>query len=385
MKTIEEMQKRHARIWRILYHLLSPFICRRFRLTKEDLHVDGPVFLIPNHVTAWDPLIAAMSLKDKQIYYVASEHIFRLGFVSKVLAFLVGPIARPKGTSSIETVKTCMEHFKAGHSICLFAEGEQTWDGRTCAIFPATGKLVKMSGATLVTFRIEGGYFSLPRWGKGLRKGRVYAHPVQIYSPEQLRGMSAKEINAAISRDIYEDAFARQEETPVRYRSRKRAEGLERALYLCPSCKKIGTLKSRKDRLYCSCGFGTSYGENCFFEPAAPFRTIAEWDAWQKKELRAMYESAAPDQLLFADDQLAFKQILSGHGEQRLGSGRLEQYPDRIVFRGQSIALSEIESLALVQANTVLFSTRSVYCELKTKKDINLRKYLEIYQLYKGK
>ena len=144
---------RHQKIWRGLYALANRWICRKFNMTHEDLHVEGPVLLIPNHVSAWDPLLVAMSLRDKQVYYVASEHIFRLGFVTKLLEWLVGPIPRRKASSGADTVKACLRHLRAGHSICLFAEGEQSWDGLTQPIFPATGKLAKSSGASLVTIQ----------------------------------------------------------------------------------------------------------------------------------------------------------------------------------------------------------------------------------------
>ena len=91
--------KRHQKAWRILYSLCHRWICRKFNLTYEDLQVDGPVLLIPNHVCAWDPLLVAMSLREKQIYYVASEHLFRLGVLTRLLNWLVAPIPRRKASS----------------------------------------------------------------------------------------------------------------------------------------------------------------------------------------------------------------------------------------------------------------------------------------------
>ncbi|MBQ3405100.1 MAG: 1-acyl-sn-glycerol-3-phosphate acyltransferase, partial [Oscillospiraceae bacterium] len=103
-----DVYERHQRIWRLLYVLSHRFITPKFHMTHEDLHVDGPVILIPNHVNAWDPLLVAMSLPQKQVYYVASEHIFRLGFVSRLLNWLVAPIPRRKASSGTDTVKACL-------------------------------------------------------------------------------------------------------------------------------------------------------------------------------------------------------------------------------------------------------------------------------------
>lgn len=370
--------ERHQRIWRVLYALAHRWICRKFHLTHEDLHIDGPVLLIPNHVNAWDPLLVAMSLKDKQVYYVASEHIFRWGFVARLLERMVAPIARRKASLGTDTVKACLRHLRAGHSICLFAEGEQCWDGLSQQIFPATGKLVKTSGATLVTYRIEGGYLSKPRWAKTLRRGRVHVGPVNVYPPELLKTMSAQEINEAINRDIYEDAWRRQREEPVRFRGRRLAEGLERALYLCPGCGKIGTLQTKGDRVFCSCGFETHYTETGFFEPAAPFETVADWETWQKEKLRA--RDFPHGTLLFSDPDIRLTRVAAEHSEELIGTGELLQYADRFRCGGREFMEDEIGNMALVQAHLLLLSYRGEYFELRSDGGANLRKYFELWK-----
>lgn len=373
-----DIHSRHQKIWRILYVLNNRWISRKFHLTHEDLDVEGPILLIPNHVTAWDPLLVAMSLPRKQVYYVASEHIFRLGFVTKLLEWLVAPIPRRKASSGADTVKACLRHLRDGHSVCLFAEGEQSWDGLTQEIFPATGKLARSSGATLVTFRLEGGYLSLPRWGKGVRRGRMHGHPVGVYPPEQLKTMRPEEINAVISRDIFEDAWQRQESDPVPYRGKRRAEGLEKALYLCPRCRKIGTLHTRGDRLFCDCGLSLEYTETGLFSPAEPFANVAAWDRWQRQTLR---ETDKPkDAVLFRDGGMTLSQIGSGHAETLLGQGELCQFGDRLRCAGRDFPLEEINNMAMVQANLLLLSCQGDYYQIRSEQGANLRKYLEIWK-----
>ena len=133
-----DIYERHQKVWKLLYALNHRWICRKFRLQHEDLHVEGPVLLISNHVTNWDPLLVAMSLKDKQMYYVASEHLFRLGILSKLLVWLVEPLPRKKATMGTDTVMMCLRHLRAGHAVCLYAEGNSTWDGLSDKVFPAS-------------------------------------------------------------------------------------------------------------------------------------------------------------------------------------------------------------------------------------------------------
>ena len=371
--------RRHVWIYRFLSVLVRPVLRAKFNLSGEKLQADGPFLLVSNHVTGWDPLLVGVCLGGRQAYFVASEHIFRLGLLTKVLHWLLAPIPRRKASTGMDTVKACLRHLHAGHSVCLFAEGEQCWDGRTGPIFPATGKLAKSSGAALVTFRLEGGYLSLPRWGKHICRGAVHGHPVGVYSPEELKKLSPQEINALIERDIAEDAWARQRQRPVRYRGKRRAEGMERALYACPGCRRIGTLRTDRDRVFCPCGFERRYTEYGFFEPREPFETLADWDLWQRELLRAR-DFAHEGDLLFQDEGLELKRVQSDHREELLALGTLRQFEDRLECADWRFPLPEIRSMAMVQTHLLLFSSGGNYYQLRSSTGVNLRKYLEIWK-----
>ena len=376
-----DVYTRHRKTWRALYDMNSGWICRKFNMSHEDLHVDGPVLLVPNHACAWDPLLVAMSLRDKQVYFVASEHLFRMGPVSRLIEFMVAPIPRRKASTGTDTVKACLRHLKAGRSICLFAEGEQTWDGRNIPIFPATGKLAKSSGATLVTYRLEGNYLSIPRWGRGLRRGRVHGGPVGVYPPEQLKRMTPKEINALIERDTFEDAWERQKKNPVPFRGKNRAEGMERALYLCPRCRRLGTLHTKQNRIFCDCGLNLEYTETCFFEPAEPFSTLAEWDDWQRDQLhRRAFPHDDETGLLFSDGGVTLSRVRPGHREELLGAGGLQMYEDRLVCAERSFPLRSISDMADVLASRLLLTVDGEYYEIRSTGGISFRKYLEIWR-----
>ena len=370
---------RHQRVWTFLQALTGRFFRRRFALTADVCRPEGPCIVIPNHVTNWDPFLVAMSFPDTFLYYVASEHIFRLPVASALITRLLGPIARKKGDSGSDAVREILRHTKQGHSVCLFAEGDCTWDGLTGAVFPATGKLVRASGATLITYRLEGGYFTSPRWGRGIRRGRMRGHAVGIYPPEVLRKMKGPEITALIQRDLTEDAWTRQQEDPVPYRGRHGAERLESALFLCPRCRRIGTLTSRGNVLRCqNCGLEETYQPDGAFRPGEPFATVAAWDRWQHEELLAGRYDHGEE--LFSDPASSFRRVFSGHRTEKLPAGRLVQYPDRLVCGGLAFPLSEIGSMAMVKRRILLFTHDRNYYELRCPEGGNLRKYLALWK-----
>ena len=374
-----ERTELHKRVWRVLYAIADKPVHRIFALQSEPVEVDAPCIVISNHVTDLDPFLVAMSFPEKQLYYVASEHIFRLPVASKIITTLLDPIARKKGDSGFGAVREILRRVKQGHSICLFAEGDCTWDGRTGSIPPATGKMVRSSGAALVTYRLEGGYFTSPRWGRGLRRGEMRGHPIGVYPPEALRKMKGKEITALIERDIFEDAWARQKEHPVHYETNCRAERLEIALFLCPECRRVGTLRSNDDTLRCTCcGSEVRMRGDYTFAPGAPFPTVAEWDAWQHEALRA--GNYVHGETLFSDPVCAFSRILPEHRTEKLTGTELVQRSDALHCGGMTFPLREIENMAIVQKRLLLFTCAGHYYTVKCAKGANLRKYLALWK-----
>ena len=371
-------RKRRGLIWRFLYALCHRFIIGRFHLDAEPCPVEGPCLIVSNHVTTWDPLLLAMSFPTTPIRFVASEHIFRRGWVSRLLEWLVAPIPRRKGAAGMDTVKACLRALKDGDTVCIFAEGDATWDGLTHPVFPATGKLARSSGATLVTYRLEGGYLSLPRWSKKLRRGRMHGAAVGIYPADQLRKMKGEDVTALIDRDIFEDAWQRQRQAPVAYRAKNRAEGIEKGFFLCPRCECVGQIRGTGDRIVCSCGFETFYTEEGFLDPPEPFVTLADWDAWQLQRLRTL--PLSEDGVLFSDEDMTLHEIGSGHSETALGGGRLSQTEDALVCGETRFALAEITSMAIVKANILLLTTGDHYYEIRAQRSCCLRKYLAVWQ-----
>ena len=232
----------HQRVIDVLQVLVAPVVKRIYAFRTEFTEgLDGPFLLLANHVTAVDPVLICTSFRQ-QMYIVASEHLMQKGFGSRLLRFLFAPIARRKGDTAVTTVKQMLSYLKAGYNVCVFPEGTCSFDGTNPPFLPTIGKVAKAAKVSLVTYRFTGGYFTLPRWGRGIRRGAYAGHTVRIYSPDELKTMSDGEINAHIRADLEENAYARQAQNPVAYRSRRRAELLESAFFLCPQCRRVGTL-----------------------------------------------------------------------------------------------------------------------------------------------
>ena len=412
-------------LWNLAGKVLKGTLNKKFEYSFEDFDIDsieGPVFVVTNHVCAWDPVLIGFAIQERQLAFVASEHTLRMPKYGKLMGKFLDVIPHKKAGGGTGSVRECLQRIKKGESIFIASEGEQTWDGRTKPVVNSTGKLIKKSGATLVTMRIDGGYLAKPRWAENTRRGKIYVHHVNVYTPEQLASMSPEEVNDVINRDIYFDIWEWQREAEADGGMYKYipaegglAEGLERMMYICPMCKALGTLKSHGDEIECACGFKTRFTETGFLDPAEPFETIAEWSDWQDDLLGKMIEqdgtrgtvnsgadgdgefaeAGGASTEMFSNEGFVLSEIANDHTERKVADGKLALIRSNadtdgvegnklyIDVAGARFELSEISAMAMILANRIVFSANDLYYEIKPhdlKGRINLRKYLVAWQ-----
>lgn len=378
-----DQRKFHLTVWKYGAKFVRTWMKNMFKIEYEPFHAQGPCLIIANHVTAWDPLLVAGGAPDHQMYFVASEHLFRKGLVSKVIRFLVDPIARKKGSTGADTAMATLRRIRNGCSVCIFGEGEVTWDGVSRPSFAGTGTLARACGGNLVTYRLEGGHFARPRWAKSVCKGRMKGHIVHVYTPEELKAMTADEVAAAIDRDLYEDAYERQAQEPVEFKGARLADRMETALFYCPKCEKIGHLKGKGDYIACTCGYRTRVTNYGTFLPPYPFGNMKEWDQWQHEKLTEQFRTNTLPDFADPDAQAALVEIGDQHVITPLACGELSLKDRALACVNYTFPLNEVEQLAIVQTNILLFSHQGKYYEIRTRVGVNLRKYLHIWKLVK--
>ncbi|MBR3301481.1 MAG: 1-acyl-sn-glycerol-3-phosphate acyltransferase [Firmicutes bacterium] len=384
----------------VIYRIMRVFARLYFRIRGDyewqDFTPKNKANLIlTNHTTNWDFLYLGMAFKG-HTYFVASEHIFRAGFVSKAIRFLVDPIARKKGASAIGTTKEILKRLKAGQNVCMMVEGNRSFTGETGFISPNAGALAKKSGAGLINFCVHGGYFVNPRWSKTVRKGKVWGEFSGEYSPEELKKLTKEEVADLINRDLYVDAFKDQEEKNYSYTCAAPAETLETALFACPDCGEFHSLKSSGDRLVCGkCGSEHIFTEKGFFErpdgSAPAFSTVLEWYRWEKEKLRDhLKDAASKEPFLVREDEGAQLYVVHPlEGKKLVCSGKLALYSNRMEVQGEktlSFPLTDIGSMAIVLTNKILFTTEdNTYYEMQLSERASALHHLISYYFLTGR
>ena len=390
-----EKYKRHQIFWKII-RFIAPSVLKPLYKYSYELapKLEPPYLVFSNHNGDLDPALVALSF-PQQMYFVASEHVYRAGFASKILRFVFEPIAKRKGTADAVTVMKSIRALREGKNVCTFPEGQKSFNGITGEINIATGKLVKASKASLVTYKLEGGYFTTPRWGKGIRKGKMHGSIVNIYNKEDLEKLSPEEITDLVKKDLYEDAYQKQSQTPIAYKGKNLAEGIEHALCLCPECKQIDTLFSKKNSVFCkNCDFTTSIDIYGYFDENCKFKTVLQWDEFQQEELKKLIQekSSEKSEFIFSDDEVTLKTVKAEHQEEIIGTGKFSMFTDKFIFNSvkdeKEISLEipqkNIVDISMYGKQALVFSDNNGnYYELTSKNIINVRKYIFCFKYLK--
>jgi 1-acyl-sn-glycerol-3-phosphate acyltransferase len=359
--------------------LVLGFECRPWR---------GPArasLIIANHVTDLDPALVGLCF-SRQVYFVASEHALRKGLLSAMIRFVFAPIPINKMKSDPAALMEVVRRLDAGCSVVLFAEGNRTYTGVTGDVSPTTARLAKSTGADLITVRLEGGYFTTPRWAATMRKGRMTGQVVAQYSAEELRAMTSQQVLAIIERDTREDAYQRQAANPVRFRGKQLAEGIEIALYLCPGCRQLGTIRSQGDRFRCPCGLAGRYTETGMLAgEGLEFSTIRDWDAWQTSQLPALVARAGDAPICQDEDQDLF--AIEPHiGSTLVAQGTLSISRGELSCASVVVPLGDLTRMAMVDRMTLQFGLADGrQYEVRCHRPRSSAKYVAIWRLLRAR
>ena len=373
--------ERHKRVRKIFAFPIWALTHLRYPVKIEKAPDDSQALILFNHQTALDQFLVGLAF-PQPVYYVASEDLFSIGPLARAMEYLVAPIPIKKQSTDIRAVKTCLRVAKEGGSIAIAPEGNRTYSGRPCFMNPAIGSLAKKLKLPVLLFRIEGGYGVHPRWSDGVRRGPMRAYVAERIEPEELKAMSPGEIYERIRQGLNVD----ETQIPGRYRGRKRAEYLERMLYVCPKCG-LSRFESRGDRVRClSCGLEASYGEDKQFksaDPAFPYRYAADWYQAQEDFVNALDTRDYLTKPLYRDRADLSRVLLYKRKELLRKGCDVALYGDRIVLdegteRELCLPIEELSTVTVLGRNKLnLYHGEQIY-QLKGDKRFNALKYVQL-------
>ena len=373
----------------IVIRLVAPVLLLWARLKYHIRVVKCPALrkqqclIVMNHQTAFDQFFVSLAVFPRHVYFIASEDIFNLGFLSTLLRWAVAPIPIKKQTTDVNAVRNCIKVAREGGTICLAPEGNRTFSGLPCYSNPAITPLVKKLGLPLAIFRIEGGYGIQPRWSDVCRKGKMKAYVSRIIQPEEYADMSREELYALLQKELYVDETQNGQE----FHHKRLAEYLERAMYVCPRCG-LSEFYSEKDIITCKqCGGQIRYLPNQRLEGIGwdfPFPYVAQWYQHQESYVNQLDTFAHLEAPLFED--IADLSLVEPYKRKVLMAkdAKFLLYGNRIQAGDKTLFFEDISVITVLGKNKLnVYHTDALY-QIKGGCRFNALKYMNIFYRHKN-
>jgi 1-acyl-sn-glycerol-3-phosphate acyltransferase len=126
---------------------------------------EGPLLLVPNHDSQWDPILVGLAIKPRRrLRFLARASLWRIPGLGPVL-YGMNQIPLRRGTGDMGALDEAVEALRAGQSICVFPEGGLSWGERLRAR-SGVGRLAeRCPGVQVVLCTVEGTteYVRFPR------------------------------------------------------------------------------------------------------------------------------------------------------------------------------------------------------------------------------
>ena len=377
MKKKKWCKVRHKFWFTIMRPIFSFLFWKKYGYKAENYKLDRKqnYLIICNHSCSLDPFMLGKSF-FRPIYFVASDDLLKNGFISKIMKHTVAPIPIRKGTMDISSIRNCISIAKEGGTIGIFPEGNRTYSGEISYLGINLVKFIRKLDIPLIIYHIDGGYGLDPRWGKKSRRGKGRRGYVQkVLSKEELCSLKDEELLKIINTNLS------QEISPsLRFKSKEKAEYLERVLFVCPKCHALETLVSEKNAIKCKCcSLEATYEEDLSFssnDPSFKFKKVSEWMNYQKEYLKNLV--IEDDKVLLGDEKVTLISCLEGKEKEVELVGKLQMNSKSFIIKGEKeiqFFFKDIKQVENQGKHKLLFYIGKDYYEFKGGERFSSYKY----------
>lgn len=382
-------------LYRFCQVFIGPWLFLVCHFHPKRCKVRSKTFLaVANHTQNLDPALMVLGM-NRHMRFVANSTLGK-GTLGGLFKNMFGLILREKGAKGDVVIRQIEENLRAGISVGLFPEGNRSWDGESEFISKRTARMVKESGAALVTYRLTGGYLLKPRWAATKRHGPMRGELMHEFTPEQLAAMTEDEVYKSMCDDLYVNAYEEQALHGDVYRGKRLAEGMQYAAYLCPCCHRFGTIETAGDAIFCNCGLKATYNEyGRITGEKLPFDTLMEWNRFQKKWMsdNAGTLRAKTSQPVASDCHFTVTSIAQGESSLLSEDATLSLFGDRleIAFPGGEHdtivhSLPEITGMGTFLAKSIYFNCGSgLRYQMKAHQAVSVLKYYALWRVLTGR
>jgi 1-acyl-sn-glycerol-3-phosphate acyltransferase len=145
-------------------HALVSFYLRlfnRWEITGEhNIPESGPVVLVANHISLWDPPFLACSIR-RPVHFMAKEELFNIPLLGRIIKAL-GAFPVKRGKPDRNALRLAAKYLENGEILGLFPEGTRSKSGELLQPHPGAALFALRSGAPIVPVGLIGTRTTFP-------------------------------------------------------------------------------------------------------------------------------------------------------------------------------------------------------------------------------
>lgn len=284
--------------WRTLIRLLTVFgmMGTKFKYETEGLDKlkNKPCLILMNHSCFLDMQIAHRILYPKHFCIVCTSDAFvGMGGFMGWLMRAIGCFPTQKFVTDLGLISDMTYALKTlKTSILMYPEASYSFDGTATSLPRKMGVLLKKFDVPVIMIETFGAFSRNPLYNElQVRKNvPVSAKARCLFTREQIRELSVKELSDGLDAAFGFDHFKWQAEQGLEINDTFRADGLDRILYKCAHCGAEGHMEGRGIHLTCGkCGKQyelTPLGKLKALEGETEFPHIPDWFRWEREQVR---------------------------------------------------------------------------------------------------
>lgn len=258
-----------------------------FRVKSTAEGADTPHLILSGSQTLMDELWLRMAF-EYPVYCVRTQST-RPGLLTLLGDALTAPILQKPGADDWcpDCIAQMRQVLEQGGSIGLFPMGQPQYGYVPGRLSRQAVPLIRALHVPVTLYTVRGGIGAMPRWSDGRRKGPFEGHVGKTLTPAQYDQMSDEQLFSLISSAL----SLNDKPLSLAYKSKHRAEKLERVLYVCPRCRDHSGLYSAGNHVSCrGCGMTANFtevGNFIFLNCETPIQSVDGWMDYQVNWLRS--------------------------------------------------------------------------------------------------